>query len=100
MPDRARVAVLISGSGTNMAALLYASRAADCPYEIVLVGSNNPEAGGLQLAADADAVEARECGLRAHHRLGQGTIRGKDQQPLAVGVEAADVHDARVAGGP
>lgn len=47
---RAKVAVLISGSGTNMAALLYASRAADCPYEIVLVASNNPEAGGLRLA--------------------------------------------------
>lgn len=51
MPDRAKVAVLVSGSGTNMAALLYASRAADCPYEIVLVASNNPDAGGLKLAA-------------------------------------------------
>ncbi|HWU02059.1 MAG TPA: phosphoribosylglycinamide formyltransferase, partial [Novosphingobium sp.] len=45
--ERAKVAVLISGGGTNMAALLYASRAADCPFEIVLVASNNPEAGGL-----------------------------------------------------
>lgn len=51
MPEKAKVAVLISGSGTNMAALLYASRADDCPYEIVLVGSNNPDAGGLKLAA-------------------------------------------------
>jgi formyltetrahydrofolate-dependent phosphoribosylglycinamide formyltransferase len=50
-PQRAKVAVLVSGSGTNMAALLYASRAADCPYEIVLVASNNPAAGGLALAA-------------------------------------------------
>jgi len=33
-----------------MAALLYASRAADCPYQIVLVASNNAEAGGLALA--------------------------------------------------
>lgn len=48
---KAKVAVFISGSGTNMAALLYASRAADCPYEIVLVASNNPQAGGLALAA-------------------------------------------------
>jgi formyltetrahydrofolate-dependent phosphoribosylglycinamide formyltransferase len=47
---RAKVAVLISGSGTNMAALLYASRADDCPYEIVLVASNKPEAAGLRLA--------------------------------------------------
>ena len=48
---KARVAILISGTGTNMAALLYASRAADCPYEVVLVASNNPEAPGLTLAA-------------------------------------------------
>ena len=48
--ERAKVAALISGSGTNMAALLYASRAADCSYEIVLVASNNPQAGGLRLA--------------------------------------------------
>jgi phosphoribosylglycinamide formyltransferase 1 len=47
---KARVAVLISGSGTNMAALLYAAKAPDCPYEIVLVASNNPDAAGLALA--------------------------------------------------
>lgn len=47
---RAKVAVLISGSGTNMAALLYAAKHPDCPYEIVLVASNNPEAEGLKLA--------------------------------------------------
>ncbi len=47
---KARVAVLISGSGTNMAALLYASRRESCAYEIVLVGSNDPSAAGLELA--------------------------------------------------
>lgn len=47
---RARVAVLISGEGTNMAALLYASQHVSCPYEIVLVASNNPSAAGLTLA--------------------------------------------------
>jgi phosphoribosylglycinamide formyltransferase-1 len=52
---RAKVAVLISGSGTNMAALLYASRAEDCPFEIVLVASNNPDAAGLRLA-EAEGV--------------------------------------------
>ncbi|KUR80334.1 phosphoribosylglycinamide formyltransferase [Novosphingobium sp. Fuku2-ISO-50] len=53
MPETGRtpVAVFISGSGTNMAALLYASRLPDCPYRIALVASNNPEAGGLALAA-------------------------------------------------
>lgn len=48
--EKAKIAVFISGSGTNMAALLYASRATDCPFEIVLVLSNNPDAGGLALA--------------------------------------------------
>ena len=33
-----------------MAALLYAAKAADCPFEIVLVASNNPDAVGLKLA--------------------------------------------------
>ena len=50
MAEKAKVAVLISGSGTNMAALLYASRAADCPFAIALVASNNPDAAGLKLA--------------------------------------------------
>ena len=47
---KARVAVLISGAGTNMAALLYAAKAEGCPYELVLVGSNDPNAPGLKLA--------------------------------------------------
>ncbi|MCH7629262.1 phosphoribosylglycinamide formyltransferase [Novosphingobium percolationis] len=55
MAEKAKVAVLISGSGTNMAALLYASRLPDCPYEIVLVGSNKAEAAGLRLA-EAEGV--------------------------------------------
>lgn len=48
---RARVGVLISGRGSNMAALFYASQAPDCPYEIVLVAANDPDAPGLLLAA-------------------------------------------------
>jgi formyltetrahydrofolate-dependent phosphoribosylglycinamide formyltransferase len=47
---KARVGVLISGRGSNMAALLYASQAPDCPYEIVLVASNVVDAPGLELA--------------------------------------------------
>jgi formyltetrahydrofolate-dependent phosphoribosylglycinamide formyltransferase len=48
---KAKVAVLISGRGSNMAALLYAARHPSCPYEIVLVAANDPEAAGLTLAA-------------------------------------------------
>ncbi|MET0238442.1 MAG: phosphoribosylglycinamide formyltransferase [Sphingobium sp.] len=50
MAERVRVAVLLSGTGTNMAALLYAAKADDCPFAIALVASNNPDAGGLKLA--------------------------------------------------
>ena len=47
---RAKIAVLVSGQGTNMAALLYASRLPGAPYEIVLVASNDPAAEALRLA--------------------------------------------------
>ncbi|MFC3713703.1 phosphoribosylglycinamide formyltransferase [Sphingoaurantiacus capsulatus] len=52
-PRRARVGILISGRGSNMKALIEASRAADCPYEVALVVSNNPDALGLEDAAAA-----------------------------------------------
>src|SRR3546814_20091933 len=57
---KAKVAVLISGAGTNMAALLYAAKAETCPYELVLVASNDPDAAGLKIAeAEGIATMAR-----------------------------------------
>ena len=50
---RTRVAVLISGTGSNMAALIEAANAPDCAYEVVLVLSNVEGAGGLKLAKAA-----------------------------------------------
>ena len=47
---RRRVAILISGRGSNMAALIDAARKPDYPAEIVLVISNRPDAAGLVLA--------------------------------------------------
>ena len=47
---RSKIAVLISGAGTNMAALLYASQLPEAAFEIVLVASNVPDAAGLTLA--------------------------------------------------
>jgi phosphoribosylglycinamide formyltransferase 1 len=52
--SRKRVAVLISGRGSNMAALIEAAKAEDYPAEIALVVSNQPEAGGLLVARAAD----------------------------------------------
>ena len=48
---KAKVAVLISGRGSNMAALLYAAKHPTCPYELCLVAANYPDAAGLTLAA-------------------------------------------------
>ena len=48
-----RTAILISGRGSNMTALLEASRDPAYPAEIVLVLSNNPDAAGLTTAAAA-----------------------------------------------
>jgi phosphoribosylglycinamide formyltransferase-1 len=48
-----RVAILISGRGSNMASLIEAARASDYPAEIVLVVSNIAGAGGLEKARAA-----------------------------------------------
>jgi phosphoribosylglycinamide formyltransferase 1 len=48
-----RVAVLISGRGSNMTALIDAAKAKDYPAEIALVVSNRPDAAGLPRAKAA-----------------------------------------------
>lgn len=86
--SRAKVAVLISGSGTNMAALLYASRAADCPFELVLVASNRPEAAGLRLA-EAEGVATYALSHKGmaredHDRAMDAAIRASGAQWVAL----------------
>lgn len=54
---RKRVAILISGRGSNMRALIEAARAPGYPAEIVLVISNVPDAAGLDYAR-AEGVAA------------------------------------------
>ncbi len=60
---RRRVGVLISGRGSNMAALISAACAPDYPAEIARVVSSNPTAAGLERARAAgvatDVVDAR-----------------------------------------
>jgi len=53
-----RVAVLISGRGSNMAALIEAAKAQDYPAEIALVVSNRPDASGLARARQAGIATA------------------------------------------
>jgi len=53
-----RVAILISGRGSNMAALIEAAKAKDYPAEIALVVSNRPDAAGLAIAAQHGVATA------------------------------------------
>ena len=55
---RRRTAVLISGRGSNMRALVEAARAPDYPAEIALVLSNRPDAAGLAWAREAGVAVA------------------------------------------
>jgi len=53
-----KVGILISGRGSNMAALVEAARAPDYPAEIALVVSNVADAAGLEIARHAGVPTA------------------------------------------
>ena len=94
MPERlrslAKIAVYISGTGTNLAALLYASRLADCPYEIVLVASNVADAGGLRLAE----IEGIATFVHSH----KGLTREAQDAAMEAAVKAASADYIVLAG--
>jgi phosphoribosylglycinamide formyltransferase-1 len=75
MAERSRIAVLISGRGSNMAALIYAARADDCPYEVALVTGDKPDAHGLDVARAegvmVETLDARALGPAFWDRLQQ-----------------------------
>ncbi|MDR5709204.1 MAG: phosphoribosylglycinamide formyltransferase [Armatimonadota bacterium] len=58
MSGRVRLAVLVSGSGTNLQAILDACARPDYPAEVVVVVSDRPEAFALE--------RARRAGVPAH----------------------------------
>lgn len=75
-----------------MAALIEASRAADAAFEVVLVLSNRPDAGGLDLA--------REAGIQAvsvDHRP-YGKDRETHERAVQAELEAANVEVVALAG--
>lgn len=84
MAERRRIGVLLSGRGSNMGALLYASRAEDCPFELVLVASDDPAAPGLALAA----AEGISVFAHTHKGIDRAALDAIfDQQLHAAGVE-------------
>ncbi len=62
-----RVAILISGRGSNMAALIEAAKVDDYPAEIALVVSNRADAAGLSRARDQGVATA----LVDHRNFGE-----------------------------
>lgn len=75
MVERSRIAVLISGRGSNMAALIYAARADGCPYEVALVTGDKPDAPGLPLAKaegiPVTALDAKSLGTGYWSKLNE-----------------------------
>jgi phosphoribosylglycinamide formyltransferase-1 len=89
---RKRVAVLISGRGSNMAALLDAAKAGDYPADIALVVSNVPDAAGLGIAKQAGIATA----VVDHRRYGKD--RSAFEHALQNILQAHDVEIVCLAG--
>lgn len=89
---RARVAVLISGAGSNMAALIDAARRADAPFEVVVVLSNRLDAGGLAVA------EAKGVPAAVVDQLPFGRDRAAHEAAVQTVLEAHGVEVVALAG--
>ncbi len=89
---RKRVGVLISGRGSNMAALLHAAADADYPAQVVLVLANRADAGGLAVAREAGIATAV-----VEHRPFRGD-RGAHEAAIVERLEAAGVEIVCLAG--
>ncbi|WP_425997331.1 phosphoribosylglycinamide formyltransferase [Caulobacter sp. DWR1-3-2b1] len=90
MTSKTKVAVFISGRGSNMEALVRAAQTPDCPFEIALVLANKPEAGGLATAQaagiEALCVDQKPFGKdrEAHERAIDGALRERGIQVIAL----------------
>lgn len=90
--SRRRVGILISGRGSNMAALIEAARHPAYPAEIAIVLSNEAEAAGLA-RAEALGVPARAIPHRAF-----GRDREAHERALLAALGAAGVEIVCLAG--
>lgn len=80
---KTKIAIFISGRGSNMMALVEAAEAPDFPAECVVVVSNDPAAAGLEWAAsqgiEALAVDHKPFGKdrEAHERAIDAELRAR-----------------------
>jgi phosphoribosylglycinamide formyltransferase-1 len=84
--NKKRVAVLISGRGSNMVALIEAAKAPDYPAEIVLVVSNVPDATGLARARQ-DGIATAVIDHRAFGKDREAFERALDEELQARGID-------------
>jgi phosphoribosylglycinamide formyltransferase 1 len=89
---RKRVAILISGRGANMAALIAAAKKPGYPAEIALVLSNRPEAGGLRRAS----AEGIATAVVDHTDFGKD--RGAFERAMQAHLEAHEIDIVCLAG--
>jgi phosphoribosylglycinamide formyltransferase 1 len=78
MTSRKRAAVLVSGRGANMTALIAAAKDVGYPAEIALVLSNRPDAAALGRARDSGVTTA----------VVDHTLYGKDREAFEHAVQA------------
>jgi phosphoribosylglycinamide formyltransferase-1 len=86
----ARVAVLLSGRGSNFVALAEACRRGEVPAEIVLALSNRAEAAGLE--------RARELGIPTVVVPGKGVPREEHEARVITALEGANAEWICLAG--
>lgn len=88
--NRRKLGILISGRGSNMAALVEAARASDCSYEVVLVASDKPEASGL--------AWAREQGVATFAQSPKGMPKPEYEAKIDAALRDAGVEYIALAG--
>ncbi|MCE2576474.1 phosphoribosylglycinamide formyltransferase [Komagataeibacter sp. FNDCR2] len=84
--EKKPIAILISGRGSNMRALIESCARPDYPARIALVLSNNPDAPGLEVARAA-GLEARAIDHRPYRKDREAHERALDAALRAAGVE-------------
>jgi len=87
---RKKLGILISGRGSNMAALVEASSSLDCPYEVALVASDKPEAPGL--------AWARERGVPVFAQSPKGMPKSEYEARIDAALREAGVEAVALAG--
>ena len=83
---RLKLAILISGRGSNMEALVRAAKSPDYPAEPVLILSNRPEAAGLAFA-EAAGIPALAIDHKAYGKDREAFERDLDAALRVAGVE-------------